>query len=84
MPVSRLANTWKCLNLFYSYYFREMIFFFFFKKGKGFYFLFFCNASKQGNASCSLCVKNVLTVLLTFLIPKTLTYHPAGLALCML
>lgn len=26
MPVSRLANTWKCLNLFYSYYFREIFF----------------------------------------------------------
>lgn len=66
MPVSRLANTWKCLNLFYSYYFRE-IFFFSKKKGKGFYFLFFCNASKQGNTSCSIsALINVLTVLLTW------------------
>lgn len=36
MPVSRLANTWKCLNLFYSYYFREIFFFFLKRKEKAF------------------------------------------------
>lgn len=41
MLVSRLANTWKCLNLFYSYYFRGMHFLLFFFQGKVLHVIFY-------------------------------------------
>lgn len=53
MPVSRLANTWKCLNLFYSYYFRGMHFLFAFslkkkKKASHVFLKLFCNGFEVG------------------------------------
>lgn len=68
MPVSRLANTWKCLNLFYSYYFREIHFF---RKGKGLYVISYSFVMllswKIWSGLCSISVLlKVLSVLLTW------------------
>lgn len=66
MSVSRLANTWKCLNLFYSYYFREILFFFllvsFFKRKR-----FMSNSLFFHNDFLSWEIRNALCLISVFI-----------------